>query len=116
MSSQLPPTSYKTISPIALWYNGAGTTASVFQLQCNNDNLSSSANFNYNMYALNADGYMTANVAHGSLNMSGADYAAWQTNDQAFAWAATQLNLTITGDYVQPSPPMPPMPPPPSMP
>jgi hypothetical protein len=32
--------------------------------------------------------------------MSGEDYIAWQTNDYAYDWVATQLNLTITGDYV----------------
>jgi hypothetical protein len=34
--------------------------------------------------------------------MSGEVYDAWQTNDYAYDWVATQLNLIITGDYVPP--------------
>jgi len=30
----------------------------------------------------------------------------WQTNDAAYNWAATQLGLTITGEYVPPVPPV----------
>jgi hypothetical protein len=41
-------------------------------------------------------------LAQGNLSMSGEVYDAWQTNDYAYDWVATQLNLTITGDYVPP--------------
>jgi hypothetical protein len=34
--------------------------------------------------------------------MSGEVYDAWETNDYAYNWIATELNLTITGDYVEP--------------
>jgi hypothetical protein len=35
--------------------------------------------------------------------MSLPDYATdWATNDAAYNWAATQLGLTITGEYVPP--------------
>ena len=42
------------------------------------------------------------------LNISGQDYLDWSSavdvNEWAYNWAATQLNLTITGDYAPPVP------------
>ena len=42
-------------------------------------------------------------VAEGKISMSGADYQNWDdSNDAAYAFAATQLNLVITGEYIPP--------------
>ena len=34
--------------------------------------------------------------------MSGADYQKWSVDQYAWDWIATELKLTITGDYVAP--------------
>jgi hypothetical protein len=39
--------------------------------------------------------------------MSGEDYVGWATNEYAYNWVATQIDVTITGDYVPPVPPQP---------
>jgi hypothetical protein len=42
-------------------------------------------------------------VADGNISLTGEDYQEWGTNDTyPYEWAATKLNLTITGDYVPP--------------
>jgi len=97
-------TTFKTITPITTWYNGGEVQAKVFYLQCTGDNLSNQATFNYSLYTLNENDYLQYTVSQGYLTMSGADYTAWATNDYAFEWAATQLHITITGDYTPPTP------------
>jgi hypothetical protein len=106
-------TTFKTITPITTWYNGAEVAASVFYLQCTGDNLSNQATFNYSLYTLNESGYLQFTVSQGYITMSGEDYEGWQTNEYAFEWAATNLHITVTGDYTPPVPvpptPIPPM-------
>ena len=41
------------------------------------------------------------------LTITGEDYLNWDTNDYAYEWIASQLNLTITGEYIPPVPPSP---------
>jgi hypothetical protein len=36
--------------------------------------------------------------------MTGEAYQQWEVDSYAWDWVAEQLNLTITGDYVTPSP------------
>jgi hypothetical protein len=36
--------------------------------------------------------------------MIGEDYVGWVTNEYAYNWVATQIDVTITGDYVPPVP------------
>jgi hypothetical protein len=84
----------KTIQPVSIWYNGRTDTATIFNLTCINDNLFDSAIF---YYELKDSAFIT--IANGNLTMSLPDYATdWQTNDAAYLWAATKLNLVITGD------------------
>jgi len=85
----------KNIQPISIWDNGTNQEACILNAYCINDNLSTSASF---YYSLLSDSLQQ--LAQGNLSMSGEDYDAWQTNDYAYDWVATQLNLTITGDYV----------------
>jgi hypothetical protein len=87
----------KNITPISIWDNGTNQSASILNAYCINDNLSTSATF---YYSLLSDSLQQ--LAQGNLSMSGEVYDAWQTNDYAYDWVATQLNLTITGDYVPP--------------
>ena len=87
----------KTIEPISIWDNGTNQEAIILNAYCINDNLSTSATF---YYSLLSDSLQQ--LAQGNLSMSGEDYIGWQTNDYAYDWVATQLNLTITGDYVPP--------------
>jgi hypothetical protein len=88
----------KTIQPISIWVNGAIDTATVFNLTCINDNLFDSAIF---YYELKDNTFIT--IADGNLTMVEPDYTAdWTTNNAAYLWAATKLNLDITGDYVAP--------------
>jgi hypothetical protein len=84
----------KTIEPVNIWYNGKTDSAIIFNLTCINDNLFDNAIF---YYELKDSAFIT--IADGNLTMSLPDYATdWQTNDAAYLWAATQLNLVITGD------------------
>jgi hypothetical protein len=87
----------KTITPISIWDNGTNQSASILNAYCINDNLSTSATFYYTLLSESMQ-----QLAQGNLSMSGDDYIGWQTNDYAYDWVATQLNLTITGDYVPP--------------
>ena len=83
----------KQISPVVFPLNLG--TATILNAYCINDNLSDSATF---YYALLSD--TQAQLSQGNLTMEGQDYADWTTNDYAYNWVATELNLTITGNYV----------------
>jgi hypothetical protein len=87
----------KQIESISIWDNGTNANATILNAYCINDNLSTSATF---YYALLSE--TKAQLAQGNLTMSGEVYDAWETNDYAYNWIATELNLTITGDYVEP--------------
>ena len=87
----------KTIEPISIWDKGTVQEAIILNAYCINDNLSTSASFYYSLLSNSMQ-----QLAQGNLSMSGEVYDAWQTNDYAYDWVASQLNLTITGDYVPP--------------
>jgi hypothetical protein len=101
----------KTIQPVSSWQNGEEKQATQFVLSSSYDNLSTSANFQYQlneiistptppspMYAM----YNT--LVNGSLTISGQDYLDWDAatdaNEWAYTWAAGKLNLTIIADEV----------------
>ena len=69
--------------------------ASLLNAYCINDNLNNAASF---YYALLSDGQ--SQLSQGNLTMTGQDYTDWQTNQYAYDWIATQINVTIVGDYV----------------
>lgn len=83
----------KQIEPVVFPLNLG--TASILNAYCINDNLSTSATF---YYALLSD--TESQLQQGNLTMTGADYDNWATNDYAYNWVATQIDVTITGDYV----------------
>jgi len=94
----------KTISPITSWANGQAVEAKILNAYVINDNLINAATFYYALLAENEDGTIGQGVAQGNLVMTGQPYNTWQTNGQAWDFVASELKLTITGDYVPPVP------------
>jgi hypothetical protein len=90
----------KTIEPVVFPINLG--TATILNAYCINDNLSTSATF---YYALLND--TQSQLQQGNLTMTGEIYDNWATNDYAYNWVATEIDVTITGDYVPPVPPEP---------
>ena len=84
----------KQIQPVSIWYNGSMIEATLFYLFGAADNLNTSANFNYQLFSDD-----NINLAAGNLTMSGANYTTYSTspdsNDFAYSWGATQLNITL---------------------
>ena len=90
----------KQIEPVVFPLNLG--TATILSAYCVNDNLSTSATF---YYALLSE--TQSQLSQGNLTMTGEDYDNWATNDYAYNWVATQIDVVITGDYVPPVPPEP---------
>lgn len=89
----------KQIQPVMVWSNGQEVEATILNAYVLSDNLSSRAVF---YYGIGNEQYVLAPVlnilATGQLTMTGQDYLNWQTNQYAWDWVASQLNLTIIGD------------------
>ena len=83
----------KQIEPVVFPLNLG--TATILNAYCINDNLSNSATF---YYALLTD--TESQLQQGNLTMTGQDYDNWATNDYAFNWVASEIDVTIIGDYV----------------
>jgi hypothetical protein len=96
----------KIIEPISSWQNGEEKQATVFVLTSSYDNLSTTANFQYQLnepLPNPAPIYPVYNtLVNGSLTISGQDYLDWDAaidaNEWAYTWAATQLKLVIIPD------------------
>lgn len=103
----------KTIQPVTVWFNGQETQATILGAFVQNDNLVSSATFQYQLLqevSQPGSAYVyTQTLVTNYLTMTGEAYDNWGDNDYAYNWIAEQLNLTITGNYVPPSP-IPPVP------
>jgi len=84
----------KTISPVVFPLNLG--TATILNAYCINDNLSDSATF---YYALLSD--TQGQFSQGNLTMEGQDYADWVTNDYAYNWVASKIDVVIVGEYVE---------------
>jgi hypothetical protein len=93
----------KTILPVEGWVDGVLVSATVLQLECIEDDLFSSAIFSYRLLSVDSFGYLKDQISSDELEMTGSTYDAWTTNEQAFEWASSELNITITGNY-NPSP------------
>ena len=87
----------KEIQPIQMWLNGQFVEGVYLNAWAVNVTLGTSAVFAYNILDANQQ-----RVADGNLTMTGEAYAQWTVDQYAWDWIATQLNLTITGDYVPP--------------
>jgi len=88
----------KTIQPIKLWKDGATEPATILNMYISFDDLSTTAVFYYNLF-----NDSIVKLAEGKFEMTGTDYQNWDdSNDAAYAFAATKLNLVITGEYIPP--------------
>ena len=96
----------KKIENVSIWDNGIVQQASVLNATANNVTLNTSATFCYNLYS-QLDGNALGQLVQGYLTMTGDAYTQWETDNYAWDWVASQLNLVITGDYVPPVPPEP---------
>lgn len=88
----------KTIQSQPIWTNGKLENATVFQLSCDFDNLIDKAIFSFDLFKL-IDNVLVQLIS-GTITMNQPDYETdWINNNAAWNWAATQLGLTITGEY-----------------
>jgi hypothetical protein len=94
----------KTIQPVSIWDNGQNLEAKILNAYAINVSLGTSATFYYSLMTENEDGNVGVQVRQGNLNMTGEVYAQWEVDSYAWDWVASELNLTITGDYVAPAP------------
>lgn len=86
----------KTIEVVSIWDNGTTQEASILNAYAVNVSLGNSATFYYQLLSESKQG-----LAQGNLTMSGSDYTEWEADNFAWDWIAGQLNLVITGDYVE---------------
>ena len=87
----------KTIQPIQSWANGQVVEATLLNAWAINVVLNTSATFSYNL--LND---AQERLQQGELTMTGEAYTKWTQDAYAWDYIASQLNLTIIGDYVPP--------------
>lgn len=84
----------KQIQPVSIWYNGQMIQATIFNMYSINDNLSTEANFYYQLLSST-----NLQLVEGNLKMTDFDYQAYSTspdsNAYAYQWGATKLNLTL---------------------
>lgn len=105
----------KTIVPLMVWYNGQQVEATILDANVQYDNLQNTATFQYQLLSETSSPSpspalgLTA-VVTAILTMTGEAYVNWDNNDYAYEWIAQQLNLTITGNYVPPTPVVPTLP------
>jgi len=84
----------KQIQSVSIWYNGQIVEATIFNLTSINDNLIDSATFYWQLFDVT-----NIQIAQGNLTMSEPNYTTYSTspdsNEYAYQWGATQLNLTL---------------------
>ena len=99
----------KTIQPIDIWKDGELKQATILKMYISYDDLNTTATFQYQLC-----NDLLNSIAESKLSIHGADYANWgssgDSNQEAYLYGATTLNLTITGDYIPPAPPVDPDP------
>jgi hypothetical protein len=97
----------KLINAVSIWDNGQVLEAKVLNAYAVNVTLGTSATFYYQLFSENVDLSVGQQVAQGNLSMIGEAYQEWNQDEFAWDWVASELNLTIIGDYVPPVPPTP---------
>jgi hypothetical protein len=88
----------KIIQPIQIWQNGTVKTAELLNSYVVNDNLKTEAIFYYSLLSSSLE-----LLSQGNLTMTGTDYENFTSNDYAYSWVATQLNIVIIGDSLNKS-------------
>ena len=81
----------KEIQPVTMWNGVQGIYLNTW---AENVTLGLSAVFSYNILDASQE-----RLVEGSLTMTGEAYQQWTVDQYAWDWVATQLNLTIIGDY-----------------
>lgn len=94
----------KTIQPITIWDNGQNLEAKILNAYAVSVTLGVSAAFYYSLLKENEDGSSGSELRNGNLLMTGDAYTQWEADTYAWDWIASQLNLTIIGDYTPPAP------------
>ena len=88
----------KQIQPQPIWYKGQLINATIFNLYSINDNLIDTAVFYYALYSGTLD-ELGILLSSGNITMSGTNYVTYESspnsNDFAYSWGASQLNLTL---------------------
>jgi hypothetical protein len=87
----------KEITPIQVWQNGEVVEAKILNAHAVSVTLDQSASF---YYGLLTESKQT--VAQGNLSMDTETYDQWELDSFAWDWIASQLNLTILGDWADP--------------
>jgi hypothetical protein len=87
----------KEITPIQVWQNGEIVEAKILNAYAVSVTLDQSASF---YYALLTESKQM--VAQGNLSMDTEAYEQWELDSYAWDWIASQLNLTIVGEWVDP--------------
>lgn len=89
----------RQIEPVNVWINGQQKQANQLSMYIINDNLTDSVTFYYALLTVSGEKQTSTQVAQGNLTMSGTEYETWgdsgNINDEAYVWAAAQLNLTL---------------------
>jgi hypothetical protein len=85
----------KQIQPVNIWQGGSNKVGTVLNAYVISDNLLDSANFYYSILSEPLE-----LLTQGNLTMTGAAYDLYSSNEDAWDWISTQLNVVITGDYV----------------
>lgn len=92
----------KQIQPVMVWSNGQEVESNGLNAYVVSDNLLNQAVFYYGVGNIVYNLYPalpSVNVlSSGQLTMTGQAYIDYQTNQYAWDWVASQLNLTIIGD------------------
>lgn len=94
----------KKIEAITIWSNGNNKEAKILNCYAVNVTLNVNATFYYVLFAENENGTIGEQLQQGNLTMSNEEYQLWNTDNVAWDWVSTELNLTITGEYVPPAP------------
>ena len=91
----------KQIKPVTIWKNGESQEANLLNAYIINDNLATSCSFYYQLCS-SGEGteamplVIGQTLAEGNVTMQGDEYLAWDgSNDYAFSYIATKLNLTL---------------------
>lgn len=94
----------KQIEPVTIWKNGQSQEANLLNAVIINDNLATTCSFYYQLCS-SGEGtealplVIGQTLAEGNVTMSGDDYLGWDgSNDYAFSYIATKLNLTLINE------------------
>ena len=104
----------RQIQPVNIWVNGQQRAGNYLDMKITYDNLSTKAVFKYyiisstpypdqhrdeNGNIVETTSYLNEILVENQLEISGQDYQNWgntgDPNNEAYVWAANQLNLTL---------------------